>query len=59
MGFDAFKDKVNDVLGNEQQTDDAIEKAKDFANDKTGGKYADQVEQGGDFADGKVGEERA
>lgn len=59
MGFDAFKDKVNDVLGDEQQTDDAIEKAKDFANDKTGGTYADQVEQGGDFVDGKVGDERA
>lgn len=59
MGFDAFKDKVNDVLGNEEQTDDALEKAADFANEKTGGKYADQVEQGRDFVDGKVGDEQA
>jgi len=59
MGFDAFKDKINDVIGDEKQTDDAIAKAKDFANDKTGGKYADQVEQGGDFADGKLGDDKA
>lgn len=59
MGFDAFKDKVNDALGDEQRSDDAVERAKDFADDKTGGKYADKVEQGGDFVDGKVGEERA
>lgn len=62
MGFDAFRDKItekaNDVLGDEKQTDDALERAETFVNDKTGDKYADKVEQGRDFIDGKVGDER-
>lgn len=58
MGFDAFKDKVSEVLGDEQQTDSALEKAEDFVNDKTGDKYVDQVQQGRDFVDGKVGDEQ-
>jgi len=58
MGFDAFKDKVNDILGDEQRSDDALDKAADFANEKTGDKFADHVEQGRDMADGKLGEER-
>lgn len=59
MAFDSFKDKVSEALGNEEQTDSAIDKAADFANEKTGDKYADQVEQGRDFIDGKVGDEQA
>ena len=59
MGFDAFKNKINDVLGDEQQTDKALDQATNFVNDKTGGKYADKVEQGRDFVDGKVGDDRA
>ena len=62
MGFDAFKDKVaekvNDVLGNEEQTDATLDRAEAFVNEKTGDKYADKVEQGRDFIDGKVGDER-
>ena len=59
MGFDAFKDKVKDVLGNEEQTDAALDKAEQLVNEKTDGKYAGQVEQGRDFVDGKVGDEQA
>ncbi|WP_420115086.1 antitoxin [Pseudactinotalea sp.] len=63
MGFDAFKDKVsqkvNEVVGNEEQTDNALDQAQKFVNEKTGDKYADKVEQGRDFIDGKVGDERA
>ena len=62
MGFDAFKDKVtetvSDVLGNEQQTDAALDKAEELVNDKTDNKFSDKVEQGRDFIDGKVGDER-
>lgn len=59
MTFDAFKDKVSEVLGNEEQTDAALDKAQEFVDEKTGGKYADQVAQGRDFVDGKVGDEQA
>lgn len=59
MGFDAFKDKVNDVLKDEKKTDDALDKAAGFIDEKTGGQHADKVQQGRDFLDGKVGDERA
>jgi hypothetical protein len=58
MGLDAFKNKINDVLGDEKQTDDALERAERFINDKTGGKHADKVDKGREFIDGKVGDER-
>ncbi|TDE99087.1 antitoxin [Occultella glacieicola] len=59
MGFDELKKKAGELLGNEERTDSALDRAADFANDKTGGKYADKVQQGRDFADGKVGDENA
>lgn len=59
MGFDAFKDKVSQAAGNEEQSDSMLDKAEDFINEKTGNKYADKVAQGRDFIDGKVGDERA
>ncbi|MFV0254279.1 MAG: antitoxin [Beutenbergiaceae bacterium] len=59
MGFDAFKDKVTDALGDEERSDSILDKAEEFINDKTDGKYADKVEQGRDFIDGKVGDEQA
>lgn len=59
MGFDAIKNKISEVLGNEEQTDSALDAAADFANDKTGGQYGDQIQQGRDLADGKIGEENA
>ncbi len=40
------------VTGHPEQTKDGLGKAADFINDKTGGKYADQVDQGSD----KLGE---
>jgi hypothetical protein len=59
MGFDELKKKASELLGNEEKTDDALDRAARFANEKTGGKYEDKVQQGRDFADGKVGDERA
>lgn len=63
MGFDDIKktvtDKVNEVLPNEEQTDSALDKASELANKATGDKFADKVQQGRDFVDGKVGDENA
>jgi len=45
--FDNIKDKVTDLV--DQQGDaitDGVEKAGDFIDDKTGGQYAGQVDQG-------------
>lgn len=57
MGFDAFKDKVKDVLGNEEQTDAGLDKAAEIATEKLGAEHADKIQQGRDMADGKVGDE--
>lgn len=52
MGFlDDAKDKAKDLAGgHEDQVDEGLEKAGDFADDKTGGKYSDQVDSGQDKA---------
>lgn len=60
MGLGDFADKANDMIHSEQAegvSDDALDKASDFANDKTGGKFEDQIEQGRDVADGQIGNE--
>ena len=44
-------DKVKGMLGqNRAKVEDGIEKAGDFVDDKTGGKYADHVDKGQDAA---------
>lgn len=40
----------------EQISDQAIERAGDAVDSKTGGKFADQVDQAQQTADGKIGE---
>ncbi|UFU02699.1 antitoxin [Ruania suaedae] len=57
-GFDELKRKAQHALGDEQKTDDALNRAARFVNDKTGGKHADKVEKGREFLDDKVGEEQ-
>lgn len=43
--FDDLKGKAQDLIhGNEQAIKDGIEKAGDFIDEKTGGKFADQVD---------------
>jgi hypothetical protein len=38
-------DKARALIGkNEEKVDDAIDKAADFADDKTGGKHTDKIE---------------
>lgn len=60
MGLGDFADKAKDAVKSEQAegvTDDVLDKGADFANDKTGGKFEDQVNQGRDAADGQLGNE--
>ncbi|MEE2569702.1 antitoxin [Pseudarthrobacter sp. J64] len=59
--FDDLKGKAQDLIqGNEQAIKDGIEKAGDFVDSKTGGKFADQVDavQSGasDFVDNADGQ---
>ncbi|HLS63804.1 MAG TPA: antitoxin [Ruania sp.] len=58
VGFDELKNKASEALQNEEKTDGALDSASDFVNEKTGGKHEDKVQQGRDFLDGKVGDER-
>ncbi|HVX46290.1 MAG TPA: antitoxin [Mycobacteriales bacterium] len=52
MGFlDDAKDKAKDLMGgHEDQVDEGLDKAGDFADDKTGGKFSDQIDSGKDQA---------
>jgi hypothetical protein len=44
-------DKAKSLIGkNEAKVDDAIDKAADFADDKTGGKHSDKIEDVADKA---------
>ena len=58
--FDEIKGKATeaakDVLADEQKTDAVLDQARDFANEKTGGKFEDQINQARDAADKHVGE---
>jgi hypothetical protein len=46
-----MKDKAADALGKHgDKADQGIDKAQQMANDKTGGKYNDQIQKGADFA---------
>src|SRR6478672_2470143 len=50
--MDKFKDYVK---GNPEQAGSAIEKVEDLIDQRTGGKYADKVDQGGDVLRDKLG----
>ena len=50
--FDKAKDAIND---NAYKIDDAVEKAGDIVDDKTGGKYADKVDKAQDAIQDKTG----
>jgi len=57
MGFlDAAKDKINELMHNEDATDQAIEKVGDAVDEKTGGQFADKVDQAQSVADEKLGD---
>ena len=49
--FDSAKDKASEFAqDNPDKLDQGVEKAGDFADDKTGGQHADQIDKGQDFA---------
>jgi hypothetical protein len=54
MGF--LDDAKKLVDEHDEQVDDAIEKAGDVVDDKTGSKYAGQVDKAQDFAEEKTGD---
>lgn len=52
MGIGDFVDKAKDFAsGNKEKVKDGIEKAGDLIDEKTGGKYADQVDKGQEAAE--------
>lgn len=50
------KDALNSEQG-EQRSDQALDKAEQFADDKTGGKYDEQTDKVGDMADQRIGQQ--
>ena len=51
-------DKVKDLAGqHSDKVGEAIDKAADVVDEKTGGKYADQIDKGAEAAKGFVGED--
>lgn len=59
VGFDELKNKATEALGNEDQTDSALDKGADFVGEKTGGQHDDKIQKGRDFLDDKLGEQGA
>ena len=50
MSNEGFLDKVKDfVKGHPDQADSGMDRAQELVNERTGGKYADQVSKGGDM----------
>jgi len=53
-----FLDKAKDLLGqHEEKVEGALDKVADVVDEKTGGKYADKIDQGQDAAKGFIGED--
>ena len=49
-------DKAKDFIkGNPDKARDALEKAEDVVNERTGGKYAEQVDKGSDMVEREAG----
>lgn len=59
--FDAAKDKATEFANDnpdkvESLSDQGIERAGDFADDKSGGKFADKIDSAQEQADQRIGE---
>ena len=53
--FDSAKDTASEFAqDNPDKLDQGVEKVGDFADDKTGGQHADQIDKGQDFANEKL-----
>jgi len=56
--FGEMADKSKDFAGeHDKQSDEALDKAADFADDKTGNKYDSQIQSGEDKAEKYLGVE--
>jgi hypothetical protein len=56
--FSEFADKAKDLAGShDKQSDEALDKAEQFADDKTGNKYDSQLQSGEDKAESYLGVE--
>ena len=56
--FSEMADKAKDFAGShDQQSDEALDKAESFADDKTGNKYDSQLQSGEDKVEGYLGVE--
>jgi hypothetical protein len=59
MDIGGLGDKAKDALNSEQgeqRSDQALDKAEQFADDKTGGKYDQQSDKVRDMADQRLGQ---
>ena len=53
-----FMDKAKDFADqHDEQVDQGLEKAGDFAGEKTGGKYDEQIDRGVDTAQERTGDD--
>lgn len=53
-------DKANEFIGSEQGeqvSDQGLQAAADFANERTGGQHGEQIQQGQQFLDDKIGQQ--
>jgi hypothetical protein len=57
IGMGGFLDKAREMADqHDDKVDQGLEKAGDFAGEKTGGKYDEQIDKGVDFAQERTGE---
>jgi len=59
MDIGGLGDKAKEFLDSEQgeqRSDQALDKAEQFADEKTGGKYDQQIDKARDAADDRIGE---
>jgi hypothetical protein len=59
MDIGGLGDKAKDALNSEQgeqRSDQALDKAEQFADDKTGGTHDQQLDKGRDMADERLGQ---
>jgi antitoxin protein of toxin-antitoxin system len=56
--FNELKDKAKDKLGQHgDKVDRGVDKARDMADERTGGKYSDQLDKGAEQAKQRFGEQ--
>jgi MT0933-like antitoxin protein len=62
MDLGGLGDKAKKALDGEQgeqRSDQALDKAEQFADDRTGGKFDQQTDKAGDLADQRIGQQDA